>query len=63
MPKQSRERPKKQSALCNKDESVLFRVRLNNNEPWQFLCKQCQLKAKSEASYQYGGTWKQRKRN
>jgi hypothetical protein len=31
--------------------------------PWVFVCLNCQKKVKSQPHYQYGGTWKQKKRH
>ncbi len=36
----------------------MYRVTYQKNLGWQFLCKQCVLEVKNDASYKYGGTWK-----
>ncbi len=63
MGKISREREQKSCDACSTASSILYRVRLAQQEPWLFYCSDCQSKAKSRAAYQYGGTWKQIKRN
>lgn len=63
MPKLSRQREAKICEHCGASDAVLFRVRLDSKAVWKFICKTCQTKAKEASSYQYGGTWKQNKRN
>ena len=43
---------------------VLYRCRYGESPDWQFLCEPCltTVKAKHSESYQYGGTWKAKKR-
>lgn len=48
---------------CNKIEHVLYRIRVEPSAPWQFVCKPCLLPIReASAAYQYGGTWKSKKR-
>jgi len=65
MGKSSRNRAPKACQKCRgEDNTVLYRVRENAQAEWQLLCKRCQAELKESAeSYQYGGTWKQQKRN
>ncbi|MFT6806048.1 MAG: hypothetical protein ACJAWT_001454 [Glaciecola sp.] len=63
MGKSKRNRDLKLCDKCTKGESVLYRVRMQAQDPWLFVCVNCQSIAKLEAAYQYGGTWKQQKRN
>ena len=63
MGKSQRSREAKQCDSCGKVDAVLYRIRLSSQAPWIFACSVCQTKAKTQASYQYGGTWKQTKRN
>ncbi len=49
---------------CGLNFEVLYRVRLDQNLPWIFLCGSCQNNAKLEhKNYMYGGTWKASKRH
>ena len=43
---------------------VLYRCRYDERPDWEFLCESClnAVKKKHEKSYQYGGTWKAKKR-
>ena len=59
----ARERPPKPCAACSTPVTILFRVKITLSSPWQLLCKSCQLNAKANTSYQYGGTWKSAKRH
>jgi hypothetical protein len=63
MGKSQRERELKHCDDCAKPESVLYRIRLQQPGPWVFVCVNCQKKVKSQPHYQYGGTWKQKKRH
>jgi hypothetical protein len=63
MGKSKRNRELKLCDKCSKGESVLYRVRMQEQNPWLFVCASCQSIAKLQAAYQYGGTWKQNKRN
>jgi hypothetical protein len=61
--KQTRDKQEKQCQSCNKADSVLFRIRVKPQKDWSFLCTACQTNAKTQTGYEYGGTWKQKKRN
>jgi hypothetical protein len=63
MGKASRVRKTKSCALCTRVSEVLFRIKISNEAAWQLACKSCQIKHKETEGYQYGGTWKNRKRN
>jgi hypothetical protein len=63
MGKSTRKRVLKECDHCKKGQSLLYRVRLQAIASWIFLCSECQSKVKSQTLYQYGGTWKQKKRN
>jgi ribosome-binding protein aMBF1 (putative translation factor) len=63
MGKLIRERQLKSCDGCGTSEPVLYRIKVQFQEAWLFVCPSCQLKAKIKAGYQYGGTWKQKKRN
>jgi hypothetical protein len=63
MGKSKRNRDLKLCDKCTKGELVLYRVRMQAQGPWLFVCTSCQSIAKLQAAYQYGGTWKQAKRN
>ncbi|MFT7490719.1 MAG: hypothetical protein ACI80S_000300 [Pseudohongiellaceae bacterium] len=63
MGKVQRHRSIKCCDSCGKGEAVLYRIKVQVQEPWIFACGACQAIAKVQASYQYGGTWKQKKRN
>ncbi len=63
MGKRTRLKPYKTCEGCNTIASELFRVRHRGQNDWVLLCKTCQTQAKTYTDYQYGGTWKQSKRN
>lgn len=49
---------------CGDEARALFRARVAKNGDWVFLCEPCLMRAKDgNQHYQYGGTWKARKRN
>lgn len=54
----------KKCSSCEKTPLALYRCRYNNQQEWEFLCGKCLLKIKKKYpdSYQYGGTWKSKKR-
>ena len=54
----------KECYYCKKQKEVLFRCRYDELKDWVFLCGYCLTKVKSqyEDSYQYGGTWKSKKK-
>ena len=49
---------------CDKPKEVLYRCRYKELKDWVFLCGKClhEVKTAFEESYQYGGTWKSKKR-
>ena len=49
---------------CAIFSQALYRVQLEVNLDWVFLCPNCRTKAELEFNgYRYGGTWKARKRH
>ena len=50
--------------LCNDAKQVLYRCRYDDLKDWVFLCGKCltDVKSRFEDSYQYGGTWKSKKK-
>jgi hypothetical protein len=50
--------------LCRLDKDALFRVRIEKEGDWLFVCHDCLWKVKPDnPHYQYGGTWKSKKRH
>ncbi|TVM05061.1 MAG: hypothetical protein FMJ08_10510 [Halomonas sp.] len=49
---------------CGESKDVLYRCRFGKLTDWVFLCGKCLVTVKTahENSYQYGGTWKARKK-
>ncbi|TMP78273.1 hypothetical protein CWB73_17125 [Pseudoalteromonas phenolica] len=49
---------------CQQAKSVMYRCRFDGNVAWQFVCGACllQIKKLHTETYQYGGTWKARKK-
>ena len=49
---------------CNEDNKVMYRCKYEHLETWVFLCGKCLQYAKTvfENTYQYGGTWKAKKK-
>ena len=49
---------------CEETSDVLYRVRMDEDGDWVFVCPVCldQVKA-GNPYYQYGGTWKSKKRH
>ena len=49
---------------CYKPKEVLYRCRFQELKDWIFLCGNClqRVKEKYEDTYQYGGTWKSKKK-
>ncbi len=49
---------------CDEPKEVLYRCRYKDLQEWIFLCGEClqKVKAEFEISYQYGGTWKAKKK-
>ena len=54
----------KACAQCLVVLPVLYRCRYGERPDWLFLCEPClnAVKTMHEKSYQYGGTWKAKKR-
>lgn len=63
MGKSLRKRQIKDCDYCAKPKPVLYRIRLQQPGPWEFVCSECQSTVKDKPLYQYGGTWKQQKRH
>ena len=54
----------KQCCRCEQSNEVLYRVRTEKDGPWIFLCPEClDLARPGNVHYQYGGTWKSKKRH
>lgn len=48
---------------CDQKFSHLFRCKINTSDNWIFLCEDCLENSKKESIfYQYGGTWKAKKK-
>ena len=54
----------KECFKCAEPKDVLYRCRYVNLTDWIFLCSTCLKEVKNayQGSYQYGGTWKSKKR-
>lgn len=54
----------KSCSECLRVSPVLYRCRYGESLQWLFLCEPClgAVKEKHGDSYQYGGTWKGKKR-
>lgn len=54
----------KSCSRCQREHGTLFRVRVEKNGDWVFVCTGClELVKPNNAEYQYGGTWKSKKRH
>ena len=54
---------KKKCFKCNESFLELFRCKNDSAGEWIFLCKKClQIIKKDSLFYQYGGTWKSKKK-
>lgn len=54
----------KPCSRCTETNDVLYRVRTEENGNWIFVCPTCLEKVKlGNPHYQYGGTWKSKKRH
>ena len=54
----------KKCCRCDQEKDTLFRVRIVQGGEWVFVCKVClEVVKPNNADYQYGGTWKSRKRH
>ena len=49
---------------CDEPKKVLYRCRYKELKGWVFLCGKCLQEVKTDflESYQYGGTWKSKKK-
>ena len=49
---------------CDEPKEVLYRCRYKELKDWVFLCGKClnEVKTSFEGTYQYGGTWKGKKK-
>ena len=49
---------------CKSINKILYRCRYDDLEDWVFLCTSClrEIKKVFEDTYQYGGTWKSKKK-
>ena len=54
----------KNCAQCQQSKAVMYRCRYDNNIQWRFICGPCLtvIKKQFAQTYQYGGTWKARKK-
>ena len=54
----------KECFKCSEHKDVLYRCRYDEIKDWIFLCGDClkQIKRIFENTYQYGGTWKSKKK-
>ena len=54
----------KECFKCNKKKEVLYRCRYDEFKDWVFLCGTCLtiIKSQHDNTYQYGGTWKSKKK-
>ena len=54
----------KECSSCRSRQDTLFRVRIEKDGSWIFVCEDCLAKVKlNNPDYQYGGTWKSKKRH
>jgi hypothetical protein len=54
----------KECSGCKLLKDTLFRVRIERDGDWVFVCDDCLEKVKpNNPHYQYGGTWKSKKRH
>ena len=54
----------KECFKCFKQKNVMYRCRYDDIKDWVFLCGNClkQIKNLFRNTYQYGGTWKSKKK-
>lgn len=44
---------------CNREFSLMYRVKIDQSKNWYFLCKICtEINKEKNQFYVYGGTWK-----
>lgn len=49
--------------ICNKEASILYRVKYQEEGDWIFVCPECwQTISQDNPYYTYGGTWKAQKK-
>ncbi|MEE2641617.1 MAG: hypothetical protein VX768_13400 [Planctomycetota bacterium] len=49
---------------CSLSAGILYRVRIRAGGEWLFVCRGCLQKVRpANPDYQYGGTWKKKKRH
>ena len=49
---------------CRRNNEVLYRVRVDREGEWMFVCPDClNVVRPNNPHYQYGGTWKSKKRH
>jgi hypothetical protein len=54
----------KACSRCDETKDVLYRVKVDSEGGWIFVCPVCLNKVKPDNKhYQYGGTWKSKKRH
>ncbi|MDB4419398.1 hypothetical protein N9267_00400 [bacterium] len=50
--------------MCKNEKDTLYRIREKVVLPWKFVCKDClPMVRDNNFEYQYGGTWKSKKRH
>ena len=47
---------------CSDQKDVLYRCRYDKVKNWVFICGECLKIIKFKETYQYGGTWKSKKK-
>ena len=54
----------KECKKCCEHKDILYRCRYNELKDWVFICREClkEIKNLFENTYQYGGTWKSKKK-
>ena len=49
----------KSCKICNQENSLMYRVKVDETKNWYFACKSCtENEIKKNKHYRYGGTWK-----
>ena len=50
--------------VCGEAKDVLYRCQYDHAQDWRFACGKCLLiiKEKHHSTYNYGGTWKSKKK-
>ena len=54
----------KECKKCYEHKDILYRCRYNEPKDWVFVCGEClkEIKNLFQNTYQYGGTWKSKKK-